>query len=93
MIQYRAALVITGAIKGTSRNCLYQEICLESLADKRWSCNIFFFHKIVNGRLSSYLQSCLYYCNDGECQTTSACQNKIKTFSGRTKSFNLSFSP
>ena len=33
MIQYRAALVITGAIKGTSRDRLYQEIGLESLAD------------------------------------------------------------
>ena len=33
-IQYRAALVITGAIKGTSRGYLYREIGLESLADR-----------------------------------------------------------
>ena len=31
MVQYRAALVITGAIKGTSRDRLYQELGLESL--------------------------------------------------------------
>ena len=37
MIQYRAALVITGAIKDTSRYGLYQEISLKSLADIRWS--------------------------------------------------------
>ena len=32
-IQYRAAPVITGVIKGTSHDRLYQEIVLESLAD------------------------------------------------------------
>ena len=47
MIQYRAALVITGVIKGTLGDCLYQEIGLESLADRRWSRKIFFFRKIV----------------------------------------------
>ena len=55
MIHYRAALVITGAIKSTTRDLLYQEIGLESLADRRRSCKIFFFHKIVNGLLPSYL--------------------------------------
>ena len=55
MIHYRAALVITGAIKRTTRDRLYQEIGLESLADRRRSCKIFFFHRIVNGLLPSYL--------------------------------------
>ena len=35
MDQYKAALVITGAIKGTSRDRPYQELVLESLADTR----------------------------------------------------------
>ena len=51
MIQYSAALVITGVIKGTSCDRLYQEISLESLADRIWSRKIFFFHKSVNGLL------------------------------------------
>ena len=51
VIQYRAALVITGEIKGTTSDRLYQEIGLESLADGRRSRKIFFFHKIVNGLL------------------------------------------
>ena len=93
MIQYRAALVITGAIKGTSRDRLYQEIGLESLADRRWSRKIFFFHKIVNGLLPSYLQSYLNHYNDGEYQTRATCQNKMKTLSGRTKVLNSSFYP
>ena len=71
MIQYRAALAITGAIKGTSRDLLYQEIGLESLADRRWSRKIFFFHKIVNGLLPWYLQSYLNHYNDGEYQSQS----------------------
>ena len=61
---------------------------LESLADRIWSRKILFFHKIVNG-----LQSYLNHCNDGEYQTRSACQNKMKTLSGRTEAFNWSFYP
>ena len=73
MVQYRAVLVITGAIKGTWRDRLYQEIGLESPADRRWSRKIFFFHKIVNGFLSSYVQSYLNHYYDGEYQTRPAC--------------------
>ena len=91
MIQYWAALVITGAIKGTSRDRFYQEIGSESLADRIWSRKIFFFHKIVNGFLPSYLQSYLNRYNDGAYQTRPACQNKMKTLSGRSKAFNSSF--
>ena len=81
MNQCRAALVITWTIKGSSRDRFYQEIGLESLADRRWSRKIFFFHKIVNGLLPSYLQSYLNHYNYGEYQTSSACQNKMKTLS------------
>ena len=42
MVQYNAAPVITGAIKGTSRNRIYRELGLESLAERRWSRKIFF---------------------------------------------------
>ena len=51
MIQYRSALVITGSIKGASRDCLYQEVGQKSLADRRWSRKILFFHKFVNAQL------------------------------------------
>ena len=34
-MQYNAALAITGAIKGSSRERLYQELGLESLCDRR----------------------------------------------------------
>ena len=35
MVQYNAELIITGAFKGTSRDKIYQELGLESLADRR----------------------------------------------------------
>ena len=41
MVQYNAALVITGAVKGTSRDHIYRELGLESLAEQRWSRKIF----------------------------------------------------
>ena len=53
MVQYNAALIITGAFKGTSRDKIYQEFGLESLADRRWTRKLF-FHKIILGLLPSY---------------------------------------
>ena len=41
MVQYNAALVINGALKGTSRDRTYRELGLESLAERRWSRKIF----------------------------------------------------
>ena len=45
MVQYNAALVIIGAIKGTSRDRIYRELGLESLAEWRWFRKIFFSTK------------------------------------------------
>ena len=59
MVQYNAALIITGDIKRTCRNKIYQELGLESLADRRWSRKLIFFHKITLGLQPSYLQSYL----------------------------------
>ena len=47
----------------------------------------------MNGLLPSYLQSYLNHYNDGQYQTRSACQNKMRTLSGRTNVFNSSFYP
>ena len=35
-LQYNAALDVTGAIRGTSREKIYQELGLESLQQRRW---------------------------------------------------------
>ena len=55
-VQYSAALIITGAIKGTSWEHLYKEIGLKSLCGRRWCCKLVFFDKIVKGPAPSYLR-------------------------------------
>ena len=59
MVQFKVDLMITGAIKEIPRDRLYQELGLESLADRRWSRRLFFFHRVIHGLLLSYLQN--YY--------------------------------
>ena len=92
MVQYNAVLVITGAIKGASRDRIYRELGLESLTEWRWSRKCFFFHKIINYLLPVYLQSYISYCGEGFYRTRSAYQMDIRQFSTRTKIFESSFS-
>ena len=54
-VQYNASLAITGAIKGTSRLKLYNEIGLESLKFRRWFRKLCTFYKIKSTGLPSYL--------------------------------------
>ena len=93
MVQYNAALAITVAFKGTSRDRINREFGLESLAEGRWSRRIFFFHKIINGFLPVYLQSYISYCGKGVYRTRSANQKNLRQFSTRTKIFESSFFP
>ena len=58
-IQYNACLAITGCFRGTSREKLYAELGLESLADRRLSRRLIFFYKILNGFAPTYLSSVL----------------------------------
>ena len=48
-IQYNAALAITGAIRGTSREKLYQNFILKSLRKRRWYRRLCYFFKIFKG--------------------------------------------
>ena len=50
-------LAITGAIRGTSREKLYQELGLEYLSDRRWCRRLCFFYKIINNQTTSYLKN------------------------------------
>ena len=50
-VQYNAALAITGAIKGTSREKLYQELGLEYLQQRRWMRRLCLFYKVVSTKL------------------------------------------
>ena len=85
VVQYNAALVITGAIKGTLRDRIYRELSIKSLAEQRWSPKIFLSHKIINGLLPVYLHSCISYCGEGVYQKRSANQKKLRQFFTKTK--------
>ena len=50
-VQYNAALEVTGAIKGISREKLYQELELEYLQQKSWMRRLFLFYKVVSTKL------------------------------------------
>ena len=58
-VQYNASLAITKAVKGTSRNSLYQEPGLESLSDRRWYRRLVYFYNITNGNTPDYLHALL----------------------------------
>ena len=56
-VQYNAALAITGAIRGTSKEKLYQELGFESLKDKRWLRSLCYLYKVVSTKQPAH------FCN------------------------------
>ena len=92
-IQYKACIAITGAIQGTSRERLYQELSLEFLENRRWYRKLIFFHKIENGATPRYLTSYLNTNENPVYNTRASDQNKIRKFRTRTEHFRQSFFP
>ena len=54
-IQYNAALAVTGAIKGSSTDKLYQELGLESLSMRSWYRKLNPLFKIIKTESPPYL--------------------------------------
>ena len=54
-VQYNAALAITGCIRGTSRDRIYNELGIMSLYDRRNFRRLVFLYKIKNDLLPNYL--------------------------------------
>ena len=54
-IQYNAALAITAAIGGTSKEHVYDELGLETLEKKRWYRKLCCFFKIFRYKWPKYL--------------------------------------
>ena len=54
-IQYNAALEITGAVRETSREKLYQELGFESIQRRRWYRKLCCLFKIINNQSPRYL--------------------------------------
>ena len=53
-VQYSAALAVSGAWRGTSREKLYTELGWESLSSRRWSRRLTLFYKFVNNLSPEY---------------------------------------
>ena len=54
-MQYNACIAITGAIRGTLKEKIYQELGLESLESRRWFRKLCFFFKILKNKSPDYL--------------------------------------
>ena len=88
--QYNVALVITGAIKGTSKEILYNKLALEYLKDRRWMVTLCLFHKIYNLKSPKYLYNLIPSVNrfyDTRNNTN------VSSFKCRTEYFKNSFFP
>ena len=87
-VQYKAALAITGAIQGTSRDKIYQELGLESLKSRRWYKRLSCMFKIMKEEAPNYLINLV-----SKCETNIRTRNNsIPTFNCRTSCFKYSFS-
>ena len=82
-VQYNAALAITGAIRGTSRIKIHQELGLESLKSRTWFNYVCYFYKTRNYGFPGYLFKLipldLHSCNTrfSENILTYYCRNDI----------------
>ena len=54
-IQHNAALPITGASRGASKEKLYRELGLKSLKDERWLRRLCYLHKVLSTKILTYL--------------------------------------
>ena len=89
-IQYNASLAITGAIRGTSKEKLYQKLGFEFLQQRRWFRKLCTFYKIYKNQSTSYFYNLIYL------QTSSRISrsfNNILCFHFKHNFFKNSFFP
>ena len=86
-MEYKAALVITGAIQGTSHDKIYQKLGLESLKSRRWYKRLSCVFKIMKEEAPNYLKNFVVKC---EANTRTRNNSKL-TFNCRANCFKYSF--
>ena len=89
-IQYNAAIAITGAIRGTSKERLYKELGLEFLSDRRKFRRLCLFYKIKMNQSPSYLFDLIPYNNR---TYNTRYNNRIPQIPSRTQFFSDTFFP
>ena len=88
--QYNAALAITGAIRGSSKEKLYQELGFEYLSSRRWLRKLCTFYRIVRNKSPGYLYK---YILPGDRAYLTRNSNNIKQIFCRSEYFANSFFP
>ena len=89
-LQCNACLAITGAIRGTSSEKLYQKLGLHSLKLRRWFRKLCHFYEILNEKSPSYLLNLIPNVNRVH-ETRHS--NDIPAIHTRHNYFNNSFFP
>ena len=89
-MQYNAALAITGAIRGTSKEKLYQELGLEYLSKRRWFKRLSTFYRIQDNQYPLHLFNLIPPSNNNY---NTRNKKKFGTIFCRTELFKNSFLP
>ena len=79
-IQYNVCLALTGTIRGTSKEKLYQELGLESLQFRRWYRKLCLFYKIFKNKSPAYLFNLINPCKKRTLFTQIPCFNTKHNF-------------
>ena len=88
-VQYKAALAITGAIQGTSRDNIYQELGLNSLKSRRSYKRVVCMFKLMNEKVPNYLINLIPKYEP----TIRTRNNSISSYKCQTNYFKNSFFP
>ena len=91
-IQYNAIIAITGTVRGTSSEKLFQELGLETLKSRRWFRKVYLFYKMLYSKSPSYLFN-LIPENNNPCALRSALNKQIPFFNVKSSFLKTSFLP
>ena len=92
-VQYEAAKIVTGAMKGTSKHRLMQEIGWEDLKTRRAIHKLLLYFKIVNNLCPSYLVDLLPLLVSERTNYSLRTASNYSIFASRTDRFKRSFFP
>ena len=92
-VQYEAARLVTGAIKGTSSAKLYKELAWESLSSRRKLHLLSQFYKVVKHLAPYYLSELLPKLSSERTHYRLRSRENFTQFSCRTSHFQKSFFP
>ena len=92
-VQYEAAKIVTGAMKGTSKHRLMQEIGWEDLKTRRAIHKLLLYFKIVNNLCPSYLADLLPLQVSERTNYSLRTASNYSLFASRSERFKRSFYP